>query len=514
MFTTGRINHPCARGAALLLFILFTFASPAFAKIPYSEDACRRLSEGAKITNTKALIIGYEGLFSSSPINANLLSSYRESLATGKKARRPLYIFGGSFLTRGPMTRIVEKYKNRVQILMFGRHQTSASSIPGKCATIWMSDKGPGTEGRKVIIVGHSFGGAAAYKLAKSLRVNVDAVVTADPRDPICMGECFPGTKPSNVTVWSNHYQLTPLRGHKVGGAQNHYHARYSHGTIQNAPAFYQAIANRIDGVSGPLTVDAPTHTGEAGRTGTFDPSSISGLSAPAGTPPRNPIPEGGQTQGTAAPIGATNSFLASAARASPSRSRAEEERWFNRASVYESTGGSGTAKAVPMGDGVVRYYKPGGGPPENNRGLSMSGASMPGSLPARSLPGGAGGSGGELSDSTTRAGSSSTGMLNKLWPLSKVDGTPSPSGGGSGFNFDSGASTAPTAGDAASASNSIGPDVSSLSEDSGSTVADAADSATSKLQAPSGVLVSSSASLFRRVHLKHQSWFKRKDRF
>lgn len=510
MFTNAGHPHPFARGA-LLLLLGMAISPSARAGIPISEDACRRLSEGAKITNTKALIIGYEGLFSSSPINANLLASYREKLATGKRASRPLYIFGGSFLVRGPLTRVVENYKNRVQVLMFGRHQTSASSIPGKCATIWMNDKGPGTEGRKVIIVGHSFGGAAAYKLARSLKVKVDAVVTADPRDPVCLGECFPGTKPSNVTLWSNHYQLTPLRGHKVGGAQNHYHSGYSHGTIQNAPAFYQAIANRIDGVSGPLTVAAPTHSDDArpGSGGTFNPSSITGATAGAQPAQPNPIPDGkGPAQGPATGVQPTNPFLAAAARASPSRSRETEKAWMDRASGYESTASSGTAKGV-QGDGVVRYYKPGGGPPEKSgRSLNMTGASRPGTLGAQSQPSG-GGDG--FTDSTSRAGSSSTAMLNKMWPLSKVDA--SSGGGGGGFSFGGGSSS--TSSGSGSLDPNLGPDAASLaaSDDPASLEVVAAETADAA-QAAKGELVTSSTSLFRRVHLKHMHWFQRRDRF
>lgn len=512
MFNSVGHPHPLSYGALLLALL---FGPAAQAAIPISEDACRRLSEGAKITNTKALIIGYEGLFSSSPINANLLSSYREKLATGKPARRPLYIFGGSFLTRGPLTKIVEQYKNRVQVLMFGRHQTSASSVPGKCATIWMNDKGPGTEGRKVIIVGHSFGGAAAHKLAKSLQVKVDAVVTADPRDPVCLGECFPGTKPSNVTFWSNHYQLTPLRGHKVGGAQNHYHSGYSHGTIQNAPAFYQAIARRIDGVSGPLTVAAPTHTNEGnpGKGGTFNPSSISGVPGAAQTAQANPIPDGkGAAQDAAAPVQPKNSFLAAAARASPARSRETEKAWMDRASGYETTAGSGIAKGV-QGDGVVRYYKPGGGPSEKSgRGLSMTGASTPGKLAAQSQPTAGGDSG--LSDSTGRAGSSSTAMLNKMWPLSKGDTGSANSGPGFSFGGGGGSSSPPSG--TGNLDPNLGPDAASLASASGVfasaeiAAAETADAA----QAAKGELVTSSTSLFRRVHLKHVHWFQRRDRF
>lgn len=519
MFTSGAQYPNLARGAHALLLVLFTSSLPALGAVPNSEDACKRLSEGAKITNTKALIIGYEGLFSSSPINANLLSSYREKLATGQKASRPLYLFGGSFLTRGPLTRVVEQYKNRVQVLMFGRiGQTGPESVPGKCAAMWMQDKGPGTEGRKVIIVGHSFGGAAARDLANSLQkknVKVDAVITADPRDPVCMGECFPGSKPANVSYWGNFYQnsFLSLRGHKVSGASNTHLSGVRHGTIQNAPAFYQAIANRIDGVSGPLTVAAPKHAGEgrSGSGGTLNPSSISGIKGSA-APSANPIPTGGQAARGAATSVGSNPMLKSLSAASPSRSRAEEERWFNRVTPSDTaSGASGTAKAVPLGDGVIRYYKPGGGPPERGRGLSMAGASMPGGLKAASpSEGSAAGSAEGLSIATTRAGSSSTGMLNQLWPLSKVDSAPMPGGG----NYGLGGSPASTS----ATPDLFGPDSSSAFGPGGTLPlvegGNTEITAQAQLEQTGAELTLSGTSLFRRVHLKHVHWIRRKDRF
>ena len=170
-----RINAPADPRVGVLCFLgLFFFLNDAIAGVPISVDACRRISEAGKTTNTKALIIGYEGLFSSSPINANLLASYRDKLAHVQSAKRPLFLFGGSFLTRGPLVRIVEAYKNKVQVLVFGRTLNEGmDSIPAQCAKIWKEN----ASDRKVIIVGHSFGGGAAWKLSRSLEkmgVSVD----------------------------------------------------------------------------------------------------------------------------------------------------------------------------------------------------------------------------------------------------------------------------------------------------------------------------------------------------
>lgn len=517
--------YSSARSFSVALF-LFTFIGQAHAGVPMSQDACKRLSEGAKISKTKALIIGYEGLFSSSPINANLLSNYREKLATGKKASRPFYAFGGSFLTRGPLTRIVEAYKNKVQVLVFGRvGKTSADSIPGKCATIWMQDKGEGTEGRKVIIVGHSFGGGAAWELANSLRakgVTVDGVVTADARSPKqCMGECWNWAKPSNVTYWSNHYQRGLLRGHEIPGASNQYHSGFSHGTIQNAPAFYKAIANRIDGISGPLLTAAPIYTNgseRGGRAGDFNPSSITGSPKTGAGSADNPA--AGKSQAAATPlIPSSNGFLSALARNSPSRSRADEEKWFQRASGYESTGGSQVAKKIESEPGVFTYTKPGAnGPiPGKKNGLDLSGASLPGRAVAATGKQGNESEGAAADDGglLTKSAASTSEMLNKLWPLSKGDSSPAPSGGssyGSSSGSSSGGSSLPMndifslnsgTGSAGSAPGIAGRDPFGLPEASaGASLASPIDQA------------QSTVTLFRRVHLKHEHWFKRKDRF
>jgi len=502
-------------GAPLVNLVLFLFIASegARAGVPTSQDACMRLSEGAKISNTKALVIGYEGLFSSSPINANLLSSYREKLATGKKASRPFYAFGGSFLVRGPLTRIVENYKNKVQVLVFGRvGKTSADSIPGKCATIWMQDKGEGTEGRKVIIVGHSFGGGAAWELANSLRakgVTVDGVVTADPRSPKqCMGECWNWAKPSNVSVWSNHYQRMPLRGHEVPGASNQYHSGYSHGTIQNAPAFYQAIANRIDGVKGPLLTAAPIHTDgseKSGRYGDLNPSSISDASRSGSGNAENPAT--GKSQAPAAPIApSSNGFLSAAARNSPSRSRADEERWFQRSSSYESTGGSYLAKKLVNDTGIFASMKSAPNGPnlgKSEGAIGSSGASLPG----RAIAG--------EGKTEPKSSASTSEMLNKLWPLSKGDPSPTPSGSvylGSSTESSSGNASLPMK-DIFGSDSGVG-NTAAAPQFAGAMELGSTSPPPSFLQASPIDQAQAAVTLFRRVHLKHERWFQRRDRF
>ncbi len=141
-----------------------------------------------------------------------------------------------------------------------------------------------------------------------------------------------------------------------------------------------------------------------------------------------------------------------------------------------------------------------------------MTGASTPGKRAAPSQPSGGDDSG--LSDSTGRAGSSSTAMLNKMWPLSKDDTSSASSG--PGFSFGGGGGSSSPSSGTGSLDPNLGPDAASLaaaSDDSTSAEIAAAETADAA-QAAKGELVTSSTSLFRRVHLKHVHWFQRRDRF
>jgi len=63
-----------------------------------------------------------------------------------------------------------------------------------------------------IVVLGHSFGGNAAYdyvNLLKDQKIRVDDVVTADPRHPpgFPPGDTVPYQEPANVFSWENYYE-------------------------------------------------------------------------------------------------------------------------------------------------------------------------------------------------------------------------------------------------------------------------------------------------------------------
>lgn len=414
-----------ARAIVLTLLFLFMTASVAHGQ-SVSDDACLRISEAGKITKTQALVIAYEGLFSSSAMNANLLSEYREALATGKPASRPAYLFGLSFLVRGPLTRLVEQYKNQVQVFDYAYSgHTSASSVPATCAKLWMSDKGPGAEGRRVAIVGHSFGGGAAWELADTLNKQgtpVDCVITADARAPsMCMGECWHGRpKPANVKQWANFYQRGALKGNIIPGATNSYQGGFSHGNIQNSPALYEALSRCVSGMEGPLTTDSPLVADKGnGPSGALDRSVLSGISESDRNPP--PLPPG---------FGSSPQLMEKAEREA-ARVAAKEAPGTNTSQVSATANGNTDLKA----DAVAGARK---------RNLTSASAMKPKSKPAASAVTGQGTPKPVVMSSPTAAPasaaqSSATQMLSGLWTLSKGETKAPPTPGEKGYHLGSG---------------------------------------------------------------------------
>lgn len=103
-----------------------------------------------------------------------------------------------------------------------------------------------------IIVLGHSFGGGAAYKMAHSLQklgVSVDLVATADAREPEnCLRGCSPNWgRPHSVGRWLNFYQLGGLRGFQIGGAQtNRFVAGHDHMSIPTSATLRNAVSSAV----------------------------------------------------------------------------------------------------------------------------------------------------------------------------------------------------------------------------------------------------------------------------
>jgi hypothetical protein len=223
MFRDRRRKIPTFCLGFILSWMVLPFAAnPAAA----NADIAKRISEGAAITGSRLLIVGFEGLAGFSYSKAAQLESYQCKISHGMKAGKPIGL-GGGHVTSALLVPIVEKHKNKVKTAMFAHTACTNGNcgLPAAIASQWMADAGKeNTDGRKVIIVGHSFGGDAAAILARQLAssgVPVDSVFVVDGRRrPTGMGSV--GPKQGNAR-WVTFFQVTDplLMGFKVSGAEN-----------------------------------------------------------------------------------------------------------------------------------------------------------------------------------------------------------------------------------------------------------------------------------------------------
>jgi hypothetical protein len=209
-----------AAAFSLLGLPLLTFAN---------ADIAKRFSDGSAISGTRVLIVGFEGLAGFNKSKADQLEYYQCRLTFGQKASKPMGI-GGGHVTSALMVDAVEKYKNKLKIAMYAHDACKSGNCAGPeaLATQWMNDANTteSTKGRKVIIVGHSFGGDAAAVLGKRLSakgVAVDSVITIDGRLRAALGNASVG--PAAGGRWINFYQKFDffLQGFRIKGAENHF---------------------------------------------------------------------------------------------------------------------------------------------------------------------------------------------------------------------------------------------------------------------------------------------------
>lgn len=194
----------------LVASIAFLLGAPALA---YTLDDCRKISERARAENVKVMVIGIEGLLQMNPDAFAEMESYNRKIRAGQKNAVPADKYcpydtvaptGQSGVTRGFMIPLMRSHGSRIEPLIVGEDsvQPGARSIARSCARIWKQEDPE----RKLIIVGHSYGGAAALDLAKALaedEVTVDVLTTIDPVSrPFKALSAAP-----NVTSMANYWQ-------------------------------------------------------------------------------------------------------------------------------------------------------------------------------------------------------------------------------------------------------------------------------------------------------------------
>lgn len=218
-----------------------------------AKAKCQELSAIARANTTKTLVIAFEGFASYDGSGTREAYRYHHALVNrqdpGEAPSRGL----GGFVLHGLMLPLIKKHKGGIEFLVFPQQSISGNgtSVAEACARVWMANprKEPDLAGRRLIIIGHSYGGHSANQLASALHeaqpVRVDSVLTMDARTKFYVGGL---ERPANVRRWENykHSGGISLRGYNVDGADlNASITGASHTSLPWAPPIH-AAANRL----------------------------------------------------------------------------------------------------------------------------------------------------------------------------------------------------------------------------------------------------------------------------
>lgn len=211
-----------------------------------AEEICKNLSAKAAARKANTLIISYEGLWMHSGALAQQTYEFHRNVVRGVPGDAPRG--GGAGILQGLVIPAVKKHASRLEILSVSESSTNGSgrSAAEICAVQWKK----GGKDRKLVILGHSYGGHAANQLAAYLNeegVKVDLVITVDPRTKRYIGRL---ARTKNVVRWENYYQPapTPLPGYAVADADvnDNLLGQAGHGSIPYAPVISKSLMKHL----------------------------------------------------------------------------------------------------------------------------------------------------------------------------------------------------------------------------------------------------------------------------
>jgi len=198
------------------------------AGLPDRSDP-RAWARSARVSGRRTLVVAFEGLSSFSSAYAQQLYRYQDRLRAGESARPPRAPKFGSYVGKYLLAPSLSRHRGGPDVLVLSeaseRARTSAA-LPVVLA--WHQELGSALN---LVVVGHSFGGHSALRLARKLEaqeVPVDHLLTVDPRTLPGLYDQF--VTPGNVAEHANYFQRSAwFPGYPIEGARNQQLRRVLH---------------------------------------------------------------------------------------------------------------------------------------------------------------------------------------------------------------------------------------------------------------------------------------------
>lgn len=222
--------------------------APAVSK--HARAACEKMSRAAAATGTKTLVIAFEGLGSHNEPGTRSAYHFRNAIVTGKKSKTPEVATRG-YLLKGLILPLLAHENLKFEFLVLSHDAVSddRESVAALCSEKWKKalDAEGKPYGRKLVLMGHSYGAHSVLQLASALEsanVTVDGAFSFDPRRKFAP-DAGNFARPKNVAHWENYFQRGFLAGDdQVDQAQvNKEVEGLMHGQVMSSPEAQRAVA-------------------------------------------------------------------------------------------------------------------------------------------------------------------------------------------------------------------------------------------------------------------------------
>lgn len=183
-----------------------------------TSSICKSWASESKRAGIETLIVSFEGLVSYSDSAAKKTYAYLDSVRAGKKTRKVPSLGGMNFVAKNVLIPHMSKIARGSELLLLSEaSQRNDKTVGETCVRAWHQVYG---NSLRVIVMGHSFGGYASLRLAKSLEnsVDIESMLTMDARAMPNEYRYF--QTPSNVREHYNYFHKgLVMPGYEIEGA-------------------------------------------------------------------------------------------------------------------------------------------------------------------------------------------------------------------------------------------------------------------------------------------------------